>query len=254
MSPTSAAWHIVHRALAREFGVFRLGDVHDDDFEAIANYFLKVQDVARALDIVEVVFEAAQGFARGQNYYHANAKISPDAAARELNERFAEHAVGYSFINGQIIQKDTEVLHQSIVLPVLTLLHEKEFSGANEEYLSAHEHYRHGKYKECLNDCLKSFESTMKTICKQKRWSVDPNATSAKLVETCLKNDLIPAYLLAEIGALRSVLEAGIPTVRNRLGAHGQGATPIVVPSHYASYVLNLTGATISFLVASAEA
>jgi hypothetical protein len=44
-----------------------------------------------------------------------------------------------------------------------------KFDGANEEYLKAHEHYRHRRNKECLTECLteclKAFESTMKIIC-----------------------------------------------------------------------------------------
>ena len=44
------------------------------------------------------------------------------------------------------------------------------YAGANDEFLRAHEHYRHKRHKECLNECLKAFESMMKAICKKRRW------------------------------------------------------------------------------------
>lgn len=46
----------------------------------------------------------------------------------------------------------------------MVVLSDKRYKGASQEFLAANEHYRHGRYKECLNDCLKAFESTMKII------------------------------------------------------------------------------------------
>ena len=57
-------------------------------------------------------------------------------------------------------------MHKQVTVPLLNLTHHKKFKGANEEYLKAHEHYRNGRNKECLTDCLKAFESAMKIICK----------------------------------------------------------------------------------------
>ena len=59
----------------------------------------------------------------------------------------------------------------------------------------------------------------------------------------------IPAYLQSQITALKSVLESGIPTVRNKLGRHGQGAQQTTVPDYMASYTLHLTATTILLLV-----
>ena len=126
-----------------------------------------------------------------------------------------------------------------------------EYSGANEEFLKAHEHYRHGRYKECLNESLKAFESTMKVICQKRGWSYNQNDTAKKLIEICLSNDLVPSFLQAQITALKSILESGIPTIRNKSGGHGQGIQQTIVPPHLAGYMLHLTATTILFLIES---
>ena len=51
-----------------------------------------------------------------------------------------------------------------------------------------------------------------------------------KLLDICFKNKLIEDYWKNNMSAIRSLLEGGIPTARNKLSAHGQGEIPIQVP------------------------
>jgi len=80
--------------------------------------------------------------------------------------------------------------------------------------------------------------------------------TAKDLIGVCLKKNLIPSLMQSHIGGLRAALESGIPTIRNRTpgAGHGQGATVIRVPLHYAAYMLHLTATTILFLVESEKA
>jgi hypothetical protein len=39
-----------------------------------------------------------------------------------------------------------------------------------------------------------------------------------------------------------------IATMRNKLGPHGKGTTPVVVPEHFAKYALHTTAAAILLL------
>lgn len=149
----------------------------------------------------------------------------------------------------QLIRKDNEILHQEAVLPALRLLYEESFEGANAEYMRAHEHHRHGDQKECLNECLKAFESTMKTICKRRKWAFKDTDTASTLIDVCLKNGLLPSFMQTHLGTIKSALESAIPTVRNKMGGHGQGERAVDVPPYYAEYLLHETGATITFLV-----
>lgn len=83
-----------------------------------------------------------------------------DSAIDELNTRFKESGVGYSFSSGDIIRIDSQLLHAEAVKPAVMLLNGSDYRGAQEEFLGAHEHYRHGNNKEALNDCLKALESS----------------------------------------------------------------------------------------------
>ncbi len=172
-----------------------------------------------------------------------------DAAIKELNFRFREHAIGYQFEDGMIIRTDSEFLHAEVVKPALALLNAPEFDGAQAEFLKAHEHYRHGNSKGLLIDCLNAFESTMKCICAKREWKHDPNATSSALINILFQRELIPQFWSNYFTGLRATLEGGVAPARNRLGGHGQGAEITEVPLSVAAFVLHQTAAAIVFLV-----
>lgn len=242
------AFKDLHDVLCREYGVYQLGDELSHK-EAVTNFFVNEADTEKALDIMELSFQVVSYYCNEQEYItRSEPTVSPEEAIAELNQRFLEHGLGYEFVSGKLIRKDKELLHKEVVLPTLLLLHQKKFAGANEEFLKAHEHYRQGRYKECLAECLKAFESTMKVICKGRKWGSKETDTAKTLIDICLKNDLLPAFLQSQCAAVRTCLESGIPTVRNKLGGHGQGAEPKSVPQYYASYLLHLTATTIVLL------
>jgi hypothetical protein len=118
--------------------------------------------------------------------------------------------------------------------------------------MKAHEHYRKGETKDAVTWALKAFESTLKAICLVRGWTFDPHRDAAmKLLEIVLSNKLVPEFLQTHFTALRSVLESGVPTLRNKTSGHGQGPAPTIVPSHLTRYVLNLTASHIVFLLES---
>jgi hypothetical protein len=239
--------------LAAEFGLFSLGNKAEGTAHSIVEYFMRQADTEQALDMIEMSFQFSIHANRQYRWKDGwGQRISGDEAAEDLNKRFLEHGVGYTFIGDespQLIRKDNEHLHSETVLPALRLLHEEGFSGANAEYRKAHEHYRQGLQKECLNECLKAFESTMKTICTKRKWQFKESDTASSLIETCLKNSLLPSFMQTHLGTVKSALESAIPTVRNKLGGHGQGVQPKDVPAYYADYLLHETATTIVFLI-----
>ncbi|CAG2148299.1 STM4504/CBY_0614 family protein [Cupriavidus numazuensis] len=250
------AYEFVKQALCREFGVFELVKYSKSDQESVFNFFLQEESVERALDVVELCFKVIQTYIP-ENWSYLNntrRKIEPVDAVVELNERFKEHGVGYQFESGEIIRVDSQFLHAEAVKPTLAILRDKNFKGANEEFLKAHEHYRHGRYKECLVDALKAFESTMKTICSLRGWPTQPTDTAKNLISTCMSNGLFPAYFESQFSSIRSLLESGVPTVRNKNGGHGQGTAPVAVPEYLARYTLNLTATTVLFMVEAHQA
>ena len=245
------AYEFIKQTLCREYGRFELVERPKSDQQSVFNFFLQEDSVERALDVVELCFKMIENvIAQNRTYkYNTVCKIEPAAAIAELNERLKEHGVGFQFESNELIRIDSEFIHAEAVKPTLTVLRGSGFKGANEEFLLAHEHYRHGRHKECLVDCLKAFESTMKAICKLRGWPTQPSDTAKSLIATCFTNGLLPAYLESQFASLRSLLESGVPTVRNKNGGHGQGAEPIAVPAYMARYSLNMTATSILFLV-----
>ena len=106
------------------------------------------------------------------------------------------------------------------------------YRGANAELLSAHEHYRTRKHKECLNECLKAFESCIKAICKKRKWDYNATDTASRLIEIVFEHGLIPTFVQS----------------RNRLSGHGQGSEAVSVPESIAAYALHLTASNILLL------
>lgn len=248
-----SAYKFIVDTLCREYGLFRLPSAkeHGDRvyLTELANYLLQESDVERQLDAVELSFKIVNHLTRDYNYLHrSDSSKRADNALDELNNRFKEHGVGFQFLENEIIRIDSELLHSEAVKPALRLLNEKGYQGAQQEFLSAYEHYRRGKNKESLNDCLKSFESTMKAICDKRKWAYQPNATAKDLIQVCFDNDLVPSFWQQQFSSLRSMLESSIPTGRNKLSGHGQGATPTSVPDYLVGYMLHMTASTLVFL------
>ena len=246
----------IYNTLTRNYGVRFLVNEHEAEhekfhsFDVLLAYLDKSSDVEQCLDVVELSFRWAEELNHGDKKHVVKAVKK---LIIELNQRFLEAGVGYQYANGQMIRIDSEVTHKEIVLPALNLLHEPYLKGANEEFMSAHSHYRGGKYKECVADCLKAFESTMKAICDKRKWAYDPKKDTAKqLVEICLQKGLIPSFLEDHLTGFRTSL-FGLATLRNRQAGHGQGSTPIEVPEHVASYAIHLAATNI-LLFAKSEA
>ena len=167
-----------------------------------------------------------------------------------LNQRFKTNNLGYEFISYEIIKKDTQYIHEEIVKPALKLIHDENFKGVEEEFLEAHNKFINDEFKDTVAESNKAFESTMKTICERKAYAYNKDKdTAAKLINILLEENFIPEYLSTHFTGLRTTLQAGLPTLRNREGGHGQGDVPIEVPESYAKYALNLTATNISFLI-----
>lgn len=249
----SEAYKAIVDTLCREYGVFSISKEktygNRNHMKELFDFVLNERSVERVIDAIELGFRVVDRLSRERNYLNRqNSSQLADEAIEELNCRFKEHGVGFYFADGEIIRVDSEFLHVEAVKPALRLLSNALFAGAQQEFLKAHEHYRAGNSKEALNECLKSFESIMKAICTRRRWQTSKTATAKELIKACIDNGLIPSYWDQHYSSLRSMLESGIPTGRNKLSGHGQGAAPIDVPSHLVSYMLHMTASSIVFL------
>lgn len=233
----------IHKILCREYGRFSLGN-HKTDREALLNFFLNTRKTEEAIDVIEVSMNVTENVIR---YYSLHTQQSMDSAIAELNYRFREHGVGYQYESGKIIRVDSALIHAEVVKPALSLLADPMYAGANEEFLKAHAHYRARRNKECLNECLKAFESCLKAICGKRRWVYKETAAAKDLVDIVLAKGLIPGFMESPFKGFKSALSGGA-TLRNKRSGHGQGVKVIEVPESMASYALHLTASNILLL------
>lgn len=249
-SPANELWEFICSTMCRERGEFSLGKTARDSKSQCIE-FLLTSEVLGALDIIELSFRVIDSWARKLHPYSMQAAgitEAADDAIEELNHRFRGHSLGYQYLEGKLIRVDSQFLHAEAIKPALGLLSQPGFDGPAEEFIRAFDHFRHDRNKEAIAEALKAFESTMKTICKIRGWAHDSNATAKPLIDTLLKNGLIPAKLENHFAGLRGALESGLPTVSNP-NRHGQGSDPVTVPSHMVAYALHLTAANIVLLV-----
>lgn len=244
----------IFNSLCREYGKFNLveSNYNDSPYEQVLNFLLQTNNTEEVLDVVEITFKYISLVINKeyQNYtYYTDVNTTPENGILELNERFKESGIGYSFESNEIIRIDSTYIHSEVTKETLKLISSKKFNGANDEYLKAHDHYKSGRNKEALTECLKAFESTMKIICQEKKWDFNQTDTAKKLILICFKNGLVPTFTQNQFTSLQNLLESGIPTIRNKLGGHGQGQIPQKVDDEMTRYGLNLTGTNIIFLI-----
>lgn len=253
-SLSAKTFKAVQKQLCREYGVFDLaqGNHHLPPQNDVIFFFLTTPIGDRALDVVKQTFKYLEENKCDEWTIAGDpqSQISIKEAVEELNARFKLNGMGYSYGQGRIVRLDSTFTHTELTQPTVMLLQGKKFAGANDEFLNAFEHYKHGRNKECLSDCLKALESTMKIICNEKRWTYDKQrATASQLIKICFDNQLIPSWAQNQFTSLQQLITSGVPTVRNRLGGHGQGQVPQAVSDEIVRYGLNLTASNIILLV-----
>ena len=242
-------WEFVCQAYAREKGLKYLQERHSGDtntYEAYEDY-VDDSDDSDFLDLLDFTFTEIISNKRivGPEYGQV-----VSLAIKELNYRFKQHSLGYEFINGKLIPKTNEFIHAEIIKPALHLLNNKIFEGAEQEYFQAFEHYKKGQSKDAILNAIKAFESVLKSICQEMKYPYDRERDTAKqLLQHLTDNGFYPKYLESHLNGIRSTLESGAPTMRNKNAGHGQGQEVIDVSDEYVEYALNLVATNIVLLV-----
>jgi hypothetical protein len=236
-------WDLIARTLAEDLGVFSIGQSRASSFDQCVS-FLQSANTDGALDTIDLSFRIVNNLrAQPQGMRSASGiMLDPDEAIALLNTRFREHRIGYEFVSGELVRIDEQFIHQQVVKPALALLADSHFTGANDEFLRAHEHYRKQEYKDAIVDAGNAFESTMKAICDLRSWTYPSGATASTLIKTLIDHGLLDEWY-------ESILTS-LATLRNKTtGAHGQGSSVTIIAPHTAAYTLHLAAANIVVLI-----
>ncbi|QWL58095.1 hypothetical protein HQ400_07050 [Aeromonas jandaei] len=250
----------IYDILTREYGV----DSLNCNYNEISNYSEKNKEAQILLsfsksesntecflDVLELICEGVKNAVE-----QGLIRLDIQEVIEEINIRFKENAVGYQLDSDSltVIRVDSQFVHSEVVKPTLTLLNaDPAYAGALEEFMTAHEHYRHRNFKDAIVNCGKSFESILKAIHEKRGWTyAKGKATASPLILSCVDKGLFPSYQQEQLIQLSSVLKSGVPTIRNNAGGHGDGLEVIDVPEHLVSYMIHLTATNLLFL-ANAE-
>ena len=246
----------IELSLANEYGLRDLRSLtglgSSSSILVVEGFITEVASTDQVLDAIELSFGPLFDVAM-QKFRGSYRMSSLEKSIKELNYRFREHGVGYQFESGQIIRTDSQLIHSEVIRPTLQMLSGSLYVGANEEFLTAFEHHRKGRHKECLVESLKAFESCMKAICDKRGWKYDEKDNASRLISIMFDEELIPNFLQTHFKALKSSLESGVPTLRNRLGGHGQGSKQTIVPDYVAAHILHLAASNILLLARADE-
>ena len=246
----NAGWETIRSTICREKGKSSLSSYENPRDDCVA-YLLNESNVDELLDLIEFSFRYISKNLKNITPYERKklgiTQIS-DEAIDELNYRFQEARVGYQFTNHIIVRIDSQLIHSEVVIPALELLSDRRFSGAQEEYLNAHEHYRSQEYRDANVDALNSLESTLKTICEINGWDFDKKSRANDLISIIRNKGLLPEFSDKSFDQLIATLKSSVPAIRNEAGGHGQGSTRVKVPHYISAYALHMTAATIILL------
>jgi hypothetical protein len=214
------------------------------------NYVLHVQDMNEFLSAIEIgcfVLSIVRDERDGTATERGAQQKAVDAI-EEINGRFEQHSVGYQFENGQIIRVDSKLTHAEIIKPTLVLLTAPLFSKANEDFMTAHRHYRANEFKDCVTAANRAFESMLKAICDTEKWENSKGDGAAELVKKVSSKGLFTHDFGRSFDSYVAMLKAGLPAVRNDAGGHGEGLTSAAVTAGIARFAINLTATNLVFL------
>lgn len=242
-------WHFTCCAFAREKGLKVIAGRYSSDVnnDVAFEYYVDTASDEDFLDLMDFTINVS--FSKEIICKYISEEIIEDGI-EELNDRFRQHMLGYEVVEGKLIVKTNEQTHQNIVKPAIKLLHNKEFAGAEQEFFTAFDCYKQNNNKDAILNLIKCFESVLKIICKGMKYHYEDKKDTAKELLNHLKdNGFYPSYLESHLTGIRTTLESGAPTLRNKEAGHGQGDKVVNVSDEYVEYALNLVATNIVFLV-----
>ena len=252
---TNRIWEEIYNIYIRQKGLKRI--ITNERFysaESDIELFFSEAQYEPLLDFIDLAFNYIDNILRKQSFHgyswpSENESYFADKAIAELNYRLKEHGLGYEFTGGQLIKKSNELIHQEITKPALTLLHNKKFKGAEDEFLKAFEEYKNGNNKDALMNAQRAFESTLKCICKEKKIKYREEDTSRPLIKHLIDGGVSPSYQDSYMNNLEQVLSGGLPTLRNKEAGHGQGDEIKIVDNSLVEYAIHLAATNIVYLI-----
>lgn len=168
----------------------------------------------------------------------------------EINEVFREHDIPWLLVDGHLVKIDPRQFEQDLKLKALNEMKELKdadplYQGAYDELRKAVNFLGRGDYAESVINAEKSYESVLKIICGSGFETEAANSLIKRLLEA---GDLsLPEGLKPE--AFQNNVLMSLPVIRNKVAAHGSGATGCEVSGPMANLAVNLACALDTYLI-----
>lgn len=251
------AWDIVDTVCRKEIESYMVAaskKFQDNIAQRFLDYVsttVDIDDLLSAVEVVCIILDGIKDDDYGNSVRSRNAKVKASDALEEINGRFEQNSIGYRFENGNIIRIDSKLIHSEIVKPALLLLTAPIFSKANEDFMTAHRHYRSGEYKDAVTSANRSFESTLKAICDNENWIYNKGDRASELITKVRSNGLFSHDFDKSFDGYVAMLKSGLPALRNDVGAHGESLASPAVTLQIARFAINMTATNILFVADS---
>lgn len=171
---------------------------------------------------------------------HAGAPAELREVQRSINDAFVDFACPWRLADGMFFKLDSTFLEEEVLGRATDILGAPELAGAHDEFMKARDHLTDGNARDAITYAGSSVESTLKAV-------TGGSGDLGKLTHAFVE------YGMTDIDkgkakAAKKALEA-VGILRNELGAHGQGASIVDVPTPYAALAVHLAAAINHFVV-----
>lgn len=104
-SPPDFFSDAILKKISEEHGISFNVQWGNDNIECLANYFISLDKITLALQVIQIAFHVAETHMRPfwMSYKQLGCQ-NPDDAISDLNRRFREHGIGYQYKNGAILK------------------------------------------------------------------------------------------------------------------------------------------------------
>lgn len=243
-------WAVIDRVCRKELEFYLRYLQSDYLMERFDQALRRTKDVDDILSLVEIacfVLNTMNDRYSQQTEARGALMLSQNAIA-EINGRFKQHGVGYQFENGRIIRVDSQFIHAEIIKPALALIRGELFSKVNQDFLTAHRHYRTGEHKDAVTSANRAFETMLKVICDAQGWTYGTGDRATELISKVRSNGLFRINFDKSFDTYIAMMKSGLPAVRNDAGGHGEGLTSAKVTAEIAQFAINMTATNLVFL------
>lgn len=236
----SMAMSAINKHLRDAYGKGRLCSTYTGSAEEDLRTFI-LQD-ASTVELMDVLDAAPYGiFVVYGEVYTARAEVAKFYGKMRI--RLHEHKLAYDIVANQVVEKDSEELHQEIVVPALTLLHGRDqFKAAERQYHEALDELSRQNWGDAITDANAAVEIVARTIL-----GYDQGQLPGMLQE--LRNRGL--FGSPQEGRLRRFVDGltALADIRNREGdAHGNSSDRAT-----AWLAVHWAGALVVYLVEQAE-